>query len=276
VLGPALRPVPPGFRGELYVAGTGLARGYLGRPDLTAERFVRDPFGPPGSLMYRTGDIASWRPGGELDFHGRADDQIKLRGFRIEPREVEAVLRELPTVERAAVRVRPDETGRLRLVGWVVPAAGARPTAKELRGQAARRLPEHMVPSAFAVVEALPVTPNGKLDEAALPDAAPDGSDPAERGADAAGPAPRTPVEIVLAAAFRELLTTAEIGTDSDFFALGGDSMVAITLIRRAREAGFAISPKEILGNPTLGALAAVATPLDPPPAPVPNAEGSR
>ncbi|MEV8505698.1 amino acid adenylation domain-containing protein [Actinoplanes sp. NPDC051475] len=259
VLGPGLRPVPPGVRGELYVAGSGIARGYLNRPALTAERFLADPYGPPGSRMYRTGDIASWRADGSLDFHGRADDQVKLRGFRIEPGEVAAVLEELPAVARAVVRVREDGAGRFRLVAWVVPGDAVAPTRDELREHAARRLPEHMVPTGFVLLEALPVTPNGKLDVAALPEV-PDQEAPGDQATTTR--APQTPAEHALCAIYQDLLRTAEIGLDSNFFALGGDSMMAISLIRRARQAGFAISPKEIVDNPTVGALAAIATPL--------------
>jgi amino acid adenylation domain-containing protein len=272
VLGPGLRPVPPGVRGELYVAGPGVARGYLNRPALTAERFVADPFGPPGSRMYRTGDIASWGADGDLDFHGRADDQIKLRGFRIEPREVAAVLEELPSVTRAVVGVRADDAGRARLVAWVVAADGAAPTHEQLREHAAHRLPEHMVPTGHVVVEALPVTRNGKLDLAALPSVTEQESSSPPAGR----PAPRTPAERALAAIFEELLGATDVAVDSDFFTLGGDSMLAISLIRRAREAGLALSPKEIIGNPTIGALAAVATSLSSPPANTPHVEGRR
>ena len=278
VLSPALQPVPPGIRGELYVAGSGLARGYLNRPELTAERFVADPFGPPGSRMYRTGDIASWRPDGNLDFHGRADDQVKLRGFRIEPREVAAVLAEHPSVARAVVGIRDDDAGRSRLVAWAVPADAAVPTWDQLREHAARRLPEHMIPTGFVLLGALPVTPNGKLDLAALPEvpAHPAPPDPATADAPAPRP-PRTPAERVLCTIFGELLRTDRVGADSNFFALGGDSMVAITLIRRARAAGLAISPKEIVENPTVEALAAVATPIPAQPSapPTRKAEGS-
>ncbi|WP_314621611.1 amino acid adenylation domain-containing protein [Streptomyces stackebrandtii] len=272
VLGPGLRPVPPGFRGELYLAGSGVARGYLGRPALTAVRFVADPFGPPGSRMYRTGDIASWRADGNLDFHGRADDQVKLRGFRIEPREVAAVLEELPAVAGAVAGVREDSRGRARLIAWVVPADGEAPTPERLREHAARRLPEHMTPTGYVLVGALPMTPNGKLDLAALPALAERESPPPA----AARPALRTPAERALAAIVGELLGAADVGADSDFFALGGDSMLAISLIRRAREAGLALSPKEIVENPTIGALAAVATSLPSPPAPTPHVEGRR
>jgi acyl-CoA synthetase (AMP-forming)/AMP-acid ligase II/aryl carrier-like protein len=268
VLGPGLQPVPPGFRGELYVGGHGVAAGYLNRPELTAERFVADPFGPAGSRMYRTGDIGSWRGDGNLDFHGRADDQIKLRGFRIEPREVAAVLEELPAVARAVVGLREDRGGRTRLVAWVVPADGQACPREQLREHATRRLPEHMVPTGYVLVEAVPVTPNGKLDLAALPEMAEQDNLALE--------APRTPAERALAAIFEELLDAADVGVDSNFFALGGDSMLAISLIRRAREAGLALSPKEILGNPTIGALASVATSLPTPPAPKPDEEGRR
>ena len=271
VLGPGLQPMPPGFRGELYVAGPGVAHGYVNRPGLTAERFVADPFGPPGSRMYRTGDIASWRGDGNLDFHGRADDQVKLRGFRIEPREVAAVLEELPTVGRAVVGVREDGGGRPRLVAWVVPARTAAPTPDDLREHAVSRLPEHMTPTRFVLVDALPVTRNGKLDPAALPEAADHGTPaPADR-------APGTPSERVLADLFRELLgIDGEVDIGSNFFALGGDSMLAISLIRRAREAGLALSPKEIVENPTVGALATVATSLPSPSAQGPHVKGRR
>jgi amino acid adenylation domain-containing protein len=274
VLGPGLQPVPPGFRGELYVAGPGIAQGYVNRPALTAERFVADPFGPPGSRMYRTGDVASWRADGNLDFHGRADDQVKLRGFRIEPREVAAVLEELPAVARAVVGVREDGGGRARLVAWVVPAGAAAPTREDLREHAASRLPEHMTPTGYVLVDALPVTRNGKLDPAALPEVA----EVAEYESPAAvQQAPETPAERALAAIFQELLgADGEVGVGSNFFALGGDSMLAISLIRRAREAGLAISPKEIMDNPTVGALAAVATLLPSPPAQSPHVEGRR
>lgn len=271
VLGPGLQPVPPGFRGELYVAGHGVAHGYLNRPALTAERFVADPFGPPGSRMYRTGDIASWNGDGNLDFHGRADDQVKLRGFRIEPREVAAVLEELPTVARAVAGVREDGAGRARLVAWIVAAEGEAPVREQLREHAAHRLPEHMVPTGYVVVEALPVTPNGKLDLAALPAVTEQ-----ESPLPATARAPRTPAERALAAIFEELLGATDAGVDSDFFALGGDSMLAISLIQCAREAGLALSPKEIIGNPTIGALAAMATSLSSSTAQTPHVEGHR
>ncbi|WP_225829843.1 non-ribosomal peptide synthetase [Streptomyces sp. NK08204] len=254
VLGKGLQPLPPGVPGELYVAGDGLARGYLGRPALTAERFVADPFGPDGSRMYRTGDLVSWRPDGTLAFHGRVDDQVKLRGFRIELGEVEAVLGDCPGVAHAAAVVRGEDGGRDVLVGYVMPHEGATPDPAAVREHAARFLPDHMVPAAVVVLDAFPVTPGGKLDRSALP--APRAAEPT-----GGGRAPRTPAEEAFCTIFGELLGVSSVDVDSDFFALGGDSMLAISLIQRARAAGFAVSPKEIINNPTIRALAAVAVP---------------
>ncbi|MFF4591812.1 non-ribosomal peptide synthase/polyketide synthase [Amycolatopsis sp. NPDC001319] len=248
VLDGSLRPVPPGVTGELYLAGGGLARGYLGRSALTAERFVADPYGEPGTRMYRTGDLARWTPDGRLDFGGRADDQVKIRGFRVEPAEIEAALDRHPAVAQSVVVVR--EARVKQLVAYVVPAAPV--DAAELRQYAVSALPEHLVPAAFVVLERLPVLANGKLDRAALP--APDFS------AQAGGRAPSTDRERELCALVGEVLGVPGLGVDDDFFALGGDSIVAMQLVARVRAGGLRISPRDIFRHRTVAGLATVAT----------------
>ncbi|MFC5993493.1 amino acid adenylation domain-containing protein [Pseudonocardia hispaniensis] len=249
VLDPRLRPVPPGTPGELYVAGAGLARGYLGRPALTAERFVADPFGAPGARMYRTGDLVRWNDDGQLDFLGRTDDQVKIRGYRVEPGEIASVLAEHPDITQAAV-VATGSGASARLVGYVVAAGPSGPAVPEdLRAHAAARLPGYMVPAALVAVDRLPLTVNGKLDTRALP--APDPAAPT------AYRAPRTRAEQVLCALYGELLGVERIGLDDDFFALGGHSLLATRLVSRARAAlGAELSLRDLFEAPTPAELA--------------------
>ncbi|NMO19497.1 amino acid adenylation domain-containing protein [Pyxidicoccus fallax] len=255
LLDPRRRLVPPGAPGELYVGGAGVARGYLGQPVLTAERFVADPFdGRPGARMYRTGDLARWRADGTLEFLGRADAQVKVRGFRIEPGEVEAALLAHPEVKEAAVVAREDGKGPKRLVAYVVPK-GQELLATELKAWLLSRLPPYMVPAAYVALPALPRTRHGKVDARALP--APERQAPEAK--DAAAVAPRTEVEEKLAALWREVLNVERVGIHDDFFELGGDSILGLQIITRARAAGIELSPKQLFQNPTVARLAAVA-----------------
>jgi len=251
VLDAALQPQPPGIPGELYLAGAGLARGYAGRPGATAERYLADPFGPAGSRMYRTGDIVRWSAEGELHFVGRADDQIKIRGFRVEPAEIEAVLTRHAAVAEAVVTV-PEDGGRKRLVAYLVPAPDrAVPQPAELRAALAGELPDYMVPAAFVTLDALPLTGNGKVDRRRLP--APDWS------AATAGEhlAPRTEAERILAEIWCALLGVDRVGVEDNFFMLGGDSILSIQVVSRARRAGLALTPRDLFRHPTVAALAA-------------------
>jgi acyl carrier protein len=246
----AMQPLPAGAAGELCVAGAGVARGYAGNPAATAERFVPDPFAPePGGRMYRTGDRARWTADGELEYLGRADRQAKVRGFRIEPGEVEAALLELPQVREAAVAVREDAAGEKRLVGYVVPSNGAVGSAAELRAHLAERLPEYMVPSAFVVLESVPLTASGKVDRRALP--AP------EAGGGTEYVAPGNETEEVLAGIWAAVLRVERVGVHDDFFELGGHSLLATQVVSRVRqELGVEVPLRALFAAPTVAALA--------------------
>jgi amino acid adenylation domain-containing protein len=253
-------PAPVGVAGELYIGGAGVARGYLNRPELTTERFLPDPFGKapfianPGARMYRTGDLGRWLPDGTIEYLGRNDSQVKLRGFRIEPGEIEARLLEHESVREAVVVVREDEPGDKRLVAYYTAeerAGGAEaPRAEQLRAHLAARLPEHMLPAAYVKLESLPLTPNGKLDRKALP--APEGEAYSRRGYEA----PQGETETLLAATWAEALRLERVGRHDNFFELGGHSLLAVTLVERMRQAGLQVDVRALFTRPTLAELA--------------------
>jgi amino acid adenylation domain-containing protein/non-ribosomal peptide synthase protein (TIGR01720 family) len=251
----AFEPCPIGVAGDLYIGGDCLAAGYAGEPALTATKFLPDPFGgEAGARLYRTGDRARFRPDGNLEFLGRLDHQVKIRGFRIELGEIEAALAESPAVRDAVVAARGDGPGGKRLVAYVVPAGEPAPSVGELRSHLAARLPEYMIPAAFVLLPALPLTANGKVDRRALP--SPESSAPAREGY----VEPRTPVEEKLAAIWAEVLRTPSPGIHDNFFHLGGDSILSIQIVSRARQQGLSLSSAQIFERQTIAELAAVAT----------------
>jgi non-ribosomal peptide synthetase component E (peptide arylation enzyme) len=232
ILDPHMKPVPIGVTGELFLGGEGVSRGYLGRPDLTAEKFIPDPFSQePGRRLYRTADLGRWLPDGNIVFLGRMDFQLKIRGFRVEPGEIEAALNAHPAVRETVVLAREDEPGKRRLVAYIVPAEGTVPTVSELRSFLLTTLPDYMVPSAFMFLEVLPLTPNGKVNRKALP--VPDQSRPElEREY----VAPRTALEEAVADCWANVLSIERVGVYDDFFELGGHSLLATQVTGRLRE----------------------------------------
>lgn len=249
-----LRPVRDGVPGELCISGDGLAHGYWNRAGMTATSFVADPFGPPGSRMYRSGDVVRRRPDGELEFLGRSDEQVKIRGHRVEPGEIEAALHGLPGIEQAVVTVDVSRAGR-RLAAYVVPSGTDAPDPVELADQAAAVLPGYMVPSAFVAVDRIPMTPNGKTDRKALPSV--DWSEQSRTGYTA----PRTSAERDLAELWCELLGLERVGIHDDFFRVGGDSVGAVRMVSRAADVfGARLQVRTVFDRPTVADLAALLT----------------
>jgi amino acid adenylation domain-containing protein len=238
------QPVPIGVVGELYIAGDGVARGYLNRPELTAERFLEDPF--HGGRMYKTGDLARWLPEGNLEFLGRNDHQVKIRGFRIELGEIEARLQKLPGVKEAVVVAREDQ-----LVAYVVGEGEGEGETAELREALSRQLPQHMVPAAYVRLDALPLTPNGKIDRKALP--SPDADAYTQRAYEP----PQGEVETALAGIWAEVLKLERIGRHDNFFELGGHSLLALAVIERMRQAGLQADARALFTTPMFADFAA-------------------
>jgi amino acid adenylation domain-containing protein len=250
LLDAAMQPVAAGVAGELYIASPGLARGYLGQPELTAERFISNPFGPVDSLMYRTGDLVSWQLDGNLQFLGRIDQQVKIRGFRVEPGEVEALLVRHPAVLQAVVVARLDTHAQTQLAAYLVLASGTQVSVDSLRQYLVKQLPDYLVPAAIILLPSLPLNPNGKLDRNALP---------APIFQATSNTVTRNPDEEALAVLFREILGVEEIGIDDSFFQAGGHSLAATLLIHRVRATlGVRLELDDVFQTPTVAGLAAL------------------
>ena len=243
--------MPAGVVGELYVAGRGVGIGYRGRAGLTASRFVACPFGEPGTRMYRTGDLVCWRADGQLQYLGRADEQVKIRGYRIELGEIQTALAALDGVDQAVVIAREDRPGDKRLVGYVTESATGTVDPAAARAALVDRLPAYMVPAAVVVLDALPLTVNGKLDTRALPA-------PEHQRADQYR-APADAVEEILAGIYAQVLGLERVGVDDSFFDLGGDSILSMQVVARARAAGLTCRPRDIFVEQTVARLARVA-----------------
>lgn len=243
------RKLRPATEGELYMTGAGLALGYAGRPGLTADRFLPDPAGPPGARMYRTGDVGRWRPDGTLDVTGRTDDQVKIRGFRVEPGEVAAALARCPGVRDAAVLAHEPVPGEHRLAAYLT-AAGDPPGYADVHAHLAALLPDYMIPASLTVLDALPLTANGKLDRAALPVPAAAGPvGPAERAG--------TDAEQLVAGVWSEVLGVAAVGRHDNFFRLGGNSLAAVRVaLRLSAETGTRVPPRLVFAAKTVSDLA--------------------
>jgi acyl-CoA synthetase (AMP-forming)/AMP-acid ligase II len=252
IVNAALQPQPIGVAGELLIGGDGVALGYLDRPDLTAEKFISDPFSSqPGARLYRTGDLARWLPDGTLECLGRLDYQVKIRGFRIELGDIETALNACTGIKQSVVVARDDSLGLKRLVAYIIPTGPNPPATTELRNALASRLPDYMVPAAFITLAAFPLTPNGKIDRKALP-APTDIASPAARESIA----PRNDKEHALSAIWREVLGVPNVGVTDDFFELGGDSLLSFRISNRATQAGMALAPRMFFQHRTIADLA--------------------
>ncbi len=253
ILDHCLQPVPAGVSGELFVGGKGIAQGYLNRPELTAERFIPDPFQADGGRLYKTGDLARYRADGVIEFLGRIDHQVKIRGFRIELGEIEARLLAYPEVKEAAVLVREEQPDDKRLVAYIVEAQAGCLQVGVLKHELKQLLPNYMVPTAFVVLDQMPLSANGKLDRKLLP--TPDWKGQAERQYEE----PQSIVEVALAQIWQGLLGVEHVGRHDNFFVLGGDSILTIQMVSRARQAGIVVTPRQLFERPTIEALATVA-----------------